>query len=201
MRGWIDFELLERLERRGARRGGRANEADSRCGARRPVTGTNLVPGGLRDQLGETPTLLVFLRHSAASSVGDGRRPARDCRRRAGFPRCSSSRSPAARSCARSCAATGRGPGRLRTPATLLRGVRRRAHESWPAATGSVGRRTARARQGSRKRRAHRRHLAPAGRVPRPGRRCCGTTSSGMRAIIPSGTGSPPSSRPPIRAT
>lgn len=28
-----------------------------------PVTGTNLVPGRLRDQLGETPTLLVFLRH------------------------------------------------------------------------------------------------------------------------------------------
>ena len=28
-----------------------------------PVTGTNLVPGVLRDQLGGTPTLLVFLRH------------------------------------------------------------------------------------------------------------------------------------------
>ena len=28
-----------------------------------PVTGTNLVPGLLRDQLGTRPTLLVFLRH------------------------------------------------------------------------------------------------------------------------------------------
>lgn len=28
-----------------------------------PVSGLNLVPGSLRDQLGEEPTLLVFLRH------------------------------------------------------------------------------------------------------------------------------------------
>lgn len=28
-----------------------------------PVTGLNLVPGRLRDQLGDAPTLLVFLRH------------------------------------------------------------------------------------------------------------------------------------------
>lgn len=28
-----------------------------------PVTGRNLRPGTLRDQLGDTPTLLVFLRH------------------------------------------------------------------------------------------------------------------------------------------
>lgn len=28
-----------------------------------PVTGLNLQPGTLRDQLGQTPTLLVFLRH------------------------------------------------------------------------------------------------------------------------------------------
>jgi hypothetical protein len=28
-----------------------------------PVIGRNLVPGTLRDQLGATPTLLVFLRH------------------------------------------------------------------------------------------------------------------------------------------
>lgn len=28
-----------------------------------PVTGLNLQPGALRDQLGQTPTLLVFLRH------------------------------------------------------------------------------------------------------------------------------------------
>ncbi len=27
-----------------------------------PVTGLNLVPGTLRDQLGATPTLLVFIR-------------------------------------------------------------------------------------------------------------------------------------------
>ena len=28
-----------------------------------PVAGLNLLPGTLRDQLGATPTLLVFLRH------------------------------------------------------------------------------------------------------------------------------------------
>ncbi len=28
-----------------------------------PVTGRNLRPGTLRDQLGDPPTLLVFLRH------------------------------------------------------------------------------------------------------------------------------------------
>ena len=30
---------------------------------RRPVAGVNLRPGGLADQLGNRPTLLVFLRH------------------------------------------------------------------------------------------------------------------------------------------
>lgn len=29
----------------------------------RPVEGVNLQPGSLRDQLGDRPTLLVFLRH------------------------------------------------------------------------------------------------------------------------------------------
>jgi len=29
-----------------------------------PVSGRNLAPGTLRDQLGATPTLLVLLRHS-----------------------------------------------------------------------------------------------------------------------------------------
>lgn len=28
-----------------------------------PVTGVNLQPGGLRQQIGAAPTLLVFLRH------------------------------------------------------------------------------------------------------------------------------------------
>jgi hypothetical protein len=28
-----------------------------------PVAGVNLTPGALRQQLGETPTVLVFLRH------------------------------------------------------------------------------------------------------------------------------------------
>jgi hypothetical protein len=28
-----------------------------------PVTGVNLKPGTLREQVGETPTVLVFLRH------------------------------------------------------------------------------------------------------------------------------------------
>jgi hypothetical protein len=28
-----------------------------------PVEGVNLKPGALRDQLGDTPTLVVFLRH------------------------------------------------------------------------------------------------------------------------------------------
>jgi len=30
---------------------------------RQPVVGVNLRPGALRDQLGDQPTLLVFLRH------------------------------------------------------------------------------------------------------------------------------------------
>ena len=33
-----------------------------------PVSGTNLVPGRLRDQLGDAPALLVFLRHLRLSS-------------------------------------------------------------------------------------------------------------------------------------
>lgn len=29
----------------------------------RPVTGVHLAPGALRDQIGERPTALIFLRH------------------------------------------------------------------------------------------------------------------------------------------
>jgi len=42
---------------------GAMNQTIAESVLRQPVVGVNLRPGALRDQLGDQPTLLVFLRH------------------------------------------------------------------------------------------------------------------------------------------